>query len=607
MVRLLRVPLLPDELLTSFASRTARANGRASARFLCADVGLSYEKLSAGDRGAVEDFAALTDVPIEQLWESALISGDRKDFTVAGETFQGNAVQKLRLRFCPKCFEDDEASDHSMPGTRRYRRMAWLIASVEVCTAHSCQIVELRPHRERRTDFYELLDQRQTEIAGLSERVVDAVPTKLDEFIHGRLRGQNGEWGLVTNLPAYEALFMGNVVGVAKLFGKHHPIQGLSQAQINAATRVGFDSLVFGELEFRRILDEISSQQNESKRKDGGLTETYGRLFLHLSRQPPESVYAPFLKMLIQHGSERMVIRTRTRPASAAGSEKWISISEIARRTGLDHSVIRRRLSDAKVIDASRTVSKVPATAMAIFERSGRLVKRGKACEILGCDANLIDSLVAAGMLQRSNPVLDLAATGRNRQMTSDFAEADLTALRQSIYARVNATATDGMLTIRQAADRFSLMRIDILTRLIEGRYPTVASVGTDTLVDDILLLPGEVNPAEEGYVTSREAVRLLGVWPTTFRKLMSKGIIQYAERKFEGQFLSRRVIKLADIESFNDRFVSVRGLAKSSGLSTVKISNRVKSRGINLAFPPGDVNAWFIRREDVTRVLEDD
>jgi hypothetical protein len=604
MVRLLRVPLLPDEVLTSFASRTARANGRASARFLCADIGISYNKLAAGDRSAVTKFACIVDVPVEDLLGRAIITGERKDFTIAGERFQSNAIQKLRLRFCPRCFEADDANEALKPGTRRYRRSAWLVSAVEVCPFHSCRIAELEPHREERTDLYELLDQRQAEIQCLSQAAIIMPSGKLDEFIHGRLLGQRQDYGLATDMPAYEALFLGNLVGVAKLFGKHQPVQGLSKAQMNAATRVGFERLTLGEDEFRRVLGEIASQgdENNGKRKSGGLYETYGRLFRHLSIQPADSVYAPFLEMIAKHGADTMIIRGRAHVM--AGSKKWISISEISRRTALNHSVVRRRLIDAKVIDGSGPVSKVPAAAMAIFENSGRLMKRGEACRFLGCDTDLIDRLVAAGLLRRSNPFLDLAATRRSRQMTSDFSESDLAALRQAIYARVNGTAIEGMLTIRQAVARFSLRRTDIIAGLIEGRYRNVSSVGTDILINDILLDPTELNPNEAGLVSSREALRLLGVWPATFRALMSQGIIQYVEKKCEGQFISRRVIKIADIEAFNASYASVRGLARSSGLSTVKISNRVKRLGIDLAFPPSKVKAWFVRQEDVARIL---
>jgi hypothetical protein len=98
-----------------------------------------------------------------------------------------------------------------------------------------------------------------------------------------------------------------------------------------------------------------------------------------------------------------------------------------------------------------------------------------------------------------------------------------------------------------------------------------------------------------------------LDVWPKTLRRLVTLGAIECVENIYDGQFLSRHLIRLADIEAFNEKFVSVRGLSKSSGLSAGKISSRIKSLQIDLAFPPAGVNAWFIPREDIAIVLADE
>ncbi len=588
---LLQVPLFPDELLASYVARVARANGVRSSRFLCADLEVDYVGMVNGDEKQLRRLAHALGKSFEELRRHSVELLPNKSVVIANEVFEAPGVKRGILRYCPKCFAEDELNPGRMPGTRRYRRAHWLVEGLNTCIPHSWTLVELEGHHERREDFYELLVGREHEIAAKNASSKMRVPNALEIFIHERMTGQRCHGELLDQTPLHIAISISRLFGVAEIHGKNIKIGGLSDTELSSATSAGFAVVLAGPAAIFACLDDIVRQKSKNGR--GGIFEKYGILYTMLRRRPG-SRYDTFASIVEQHAGETMPLRRSTRPPIA---RSFTTVSEIARETGLSHEVVRRRLSDADLWGKEAGAS-IPFYAKEIFAGSSRkLVKNKRAAEILGGDKDLVDILDAAGLLRRANMANDRLDSNRRRRPQADYVEEEVLLLRQGVYGKVNSSSRQGLMSLREVARRHELLKTTVIAKLINGDYKTVARKGVDALLDDIMLDPLEVDPTDGKFVSVETAASLADIELKSFRKLITHGIIQSTKRQAEGQYSPRTLVSTKDIESFNKLYVSVRRISAATGLAQLKVAARIKSENVELAFSPNDVKCWIITR----------
>ena len=95
-----RVPHMPGEAATSYASRLAACNGVDLATF-CRHMGLTVTGLVTGRREALETLAMLGGVAPDTLRHDAIVRVDERRWSLRGQSLSSGTLRRLRPRFLP--------------------------------------------------------------------------------------------------------------------------------------------------------------------------------------------------------------------------------------------------------------------------------------------------------------------------------------------------------------------------------------------------------------------------------------------------------------------------------------------------------------------------
>ncbi|WP_313602831.1 TniQ family protein [Rhizobium sp.] len=601
MAGLLRVPFFDDEILPSFISRFATANGRPAEQF-CRDHGVKYRSAIKGEATAIAKFASLCGQEERKLQHSALRFGERHATTFLGETFGKYDLVKNSLRFCPDCFSHDLAATDRMPGTQRYLRAAWLLKEFRTCPIHCREIAELEPHlKSRRLGLPELLNKRADEIAEKSLAAARRMPSTLETYIYRRFSGHSQQDEL-SEIQLAVITDYSRLLGHALTYGKHNRALGLPSDAIDAATIVGFDRIVSGRESFDAALDELLAQDEHRPR---GLSGAYGVMYTIISQYRPWNAYDVFRDWINDHAGRHVVIRSAKSDMTLPTDGEWISIATIAKSTGLGRSLVKRRLFDAGIIDTKKAVA-VPRSALKLFDRMrGSRITAKKAAAILGCTSDLMIEMAVQGLIPRLDLNENVAAKTASKKRTKLYLERDVCDLKEKLTKAPRVQASEDLASVRVIARRLGVTQTSIIAKIVEGEYQVAGTSGNRSLTDNLLMDVNKVLPRRpDDYVLAGEAVRLLGIHSNTMSKLLAKGVLTAYRDQQKSQHFPRQIISKAEIETFRQQYSTISQLAEATGINRSELSARAKKRGIQPAFPSAEVLAFFVRSEDVLRLI---
>ncbi len=222
--------------------------------------------------------------------------------------------------------------------------------------------------------------------------------------------------------------------------------------------------------------------------------------------------------------------------------------------------------------------------------------------KIIGCDKEMFDSLVEAGLVVRAYKVTR-KLTGK-RSFQANFRRRDLVAFRQSVEVRAQSDLTDKMISLRSAARRSGTPKATIIARILSGEYRNVAISGKALMADNIMLDFRDLDPPGD-FVTALQAATLVNVRSDTLAKLLAHGVIPYREVSGLSQRFKRKMVDRKDIAAFVDKYVSIAQLVAETGLDRNLINARMRSRGVRPVFPPAEFRTAFIERDKAKNLLE--
>ncbi|WP_276120046.1 TniQ family protein [Pararhizobium qamdonense] len=604
---LLRVPLFDDEILSSYLSRLARANGNVAFKF-CSDLGLNYHLATRGDPGEMAKLSELCGQSASTLSRHGVMFGEGHRVTILGETFGKRAVAKHRVRFCPDCFEQDEDDRTRMPHTRRYLRGVWLLRAIETCAVHSRSFVALEPQKEkgsRYVDFCELLELRAGEIREKSASARRRTPTELETFAHDRLNGIREHGDLLDGIALNVAIDISRMLGVALDHGKHQLITKLSPQQQADAARTGFHCLRQGTPAFDAALDNLSYDGAIPAR---GVYPAYGKLYTLIFQHRSGSEYDIVRSWIREHAEKNLPAKTAPRLLVADQAEKWTTVGTIARGLGISKAAVLHRLADADVHVGTHGV--VEGAAAGLFGRfRGVRLSGKKAAAILGCPTEIFFQLVTGGLIKRLD--LDDAAVSKKsaKRQTKLFSAEEIEAFRRGLFDRAKGSADKRLLSVRQIARKHSMPQATVITQIFEGRLETVACLETGCgILDDLVVDSDEFTRSADssGLVSAGEACRLLDIRAASLTRLLALGVFEFSEEQNRPQRFARRMIDRSEIDAFRERYVTIAQLVRSTGLDRGTVHSRIKAEGIRPAFPPAKYGAFYMERTEVEKLLPD-
>lgn len=591
---LFRVPILDDEILPSFVSRFARANGNVAFMF-CRDLGIDHDKATRGDPEHIGKLAELCGIDIATLAHHAVGLGSSLQVSLLGVKFEKPSVVKGTMRFCPDCFLDDEADVLRKPGVRRYMRAAWLARDVRSCPKHDREIVSLEPTvGSRYVDFCETLDRRDVEINNLSASAARMIAAPVEHYITRRLDGHRGYQEFIDKLELRVVIHLSRRLGVALKYGTVERLKELSATESATALSIGFEHLLGGENGLVHALDEVVKAQGVPELG----TSVYGRLYKAFMIKREDSGYDTIRKILRRHAEQAIVFPGRTLTKDDAEKSQWTSVAAIVRATGLDKRFIRKRIQEDSTLVSDDGI--VSSKALQIFsEISDLRVNIKEAANILGSSKSIVVELEEMGLLTRCDIGPNSPKIARQHRK---FLRSDIVDLHSQILGRVTTVATSGLKSIVNLGAMFELQHSSIIADVLRGEFEVVANCGKRSLVDALMLDPNHYAPRYrlEGHASLDEACQLLDMNRWTLSLLMDAGVIPHTPHPLMAR---RKMIALSDIEDFNDRYVRLSRIG-----SRAKLLYRCRELGIIPVFPPEVAGqSFYVHRADVGKILGDD
>ncbi len=590
MSSLISVPFFPDEMLPSFLSRIARANGRSTLRAFLKDLGLTPRLIAQGNE---EELCRLADIICHS--PNDLISRRLVNRSHVTAEYRGVVHSRAGgFRVCPDCIRDDRADITRMPGTRRYGRTAWVFGCISTCGLHGRRLVKLpEVFHGGFPDFYEALDKAGDDFAAQGATGHVTI-TDLEIYYGNRADGGKSAGGLADLLSLPNAARLSEWMGVGAIYGREPSMVRLGEEELRQARDAGFQALRDGEDAVYQLLDRISTPRPVGIVAGGN--GFYGRLYRKLQSAEPASEFQWFRELLRKHATATERIPNRAKLFGAIGGGAWTTIKAIADEVGLHSQTVQRYLTEHFGYEPTGSheglVSKDSAEGLLSALR-GTIDLPGVS-ELLGWSEYDCRLLASIGIFVPVATIRGPEGTERHRYNPEAVSNV------MSHLRGLASSQTEGLVrfTYLKGVDRDNLLKAAFNGRLGQLGYRKGKS-----LLDSLFVSLQEVAasfPKSEG-ILAKVVRERLALDPKALTALLAKGLLEMAPSGTPGFFL----ITDASVERFESTYVTVGFLRRQSGLHHSILRSRMQFLGIKPAFTTDETRAVIIRREDANRLMD--
>lgn len=594
---LFKVPFFEDEILTSYLSRIARANGRSSSYAFCTDLGLDIHAINRGEEAAIENFARLLGVPSGDLVSRALKLDENGNAVFDGGVFGKHALRKTKPGTCPECLAEDESDLKRMPGTRKYQRVSWLFADVRACVRHNCQLVEIDGFLDhRRMDFQLMLDFQEARVRAAP---IQRPATPFEVFVCDRLAGRKTHGDFLDSFSLSAAISLCTLFGIAAEYGKHTTRRSLDYEQIAVASNRGFRILEQGEAGICGMLNELAAQDKSINTRGGA--SLYGRLYRRLLDSYPGEEFDRIRSIIRYHTLANVPLLPGSDVFGRIEESPWRTVSDIASKSEVATSVVYKLL-EARGHRLTKYDAVPENVANSITNELTGMVDGKEACAILGTTPTIFWKLVCSGFIPVNG--FDLASEDRAYTPVRRYPRAELLRLRTSLIDRANSPVQAAMLSVSAASRLTKVSAAEILKHMLGGELRRVAYQETPVLLDSLLVLPREVVRAAYNVdgLTAEETAAKLSVNRHSVLWLRAQDHIQAT--RIGGARHEAYIFGEDEIAIFNARFVSVTMLEKETGVNQIEIRRRMKELNVVSAFPVRSPIYAFLHRRDAQMLI---
>lgn len=561
------VPFNPGESVTSFASRLASRNLRASARSFCLDMAFNFQQIINGDRPSLARLADLGGVPFDEISRTALHRIGDKIFVMGGQKLMPTAVSRSSLVICPKCLQEDVAGGLLPPASAVWGRLEWQFTAIRTCRVHEASLVDvsgyIRPGQTH--DFAANLRPHLGELS-----MIGTTPRPFSQFEHyvrNRLFGF-GQAPLWLDEVGYSAATYGcSIFGAVALFGQKTNVRSLNQHQWALASDKGFSILKGGYETARPFLKSLADQVDRQSLYSPGTVLGPIHQWLGFGSRDPDT--APIANMVREHVSSTMPFGSETYLyGSPLPARRIHSVRSAALHYGIHQKTLKNVLSGIGVIPPRS--SKVPDN-QCLFDATeyapllGKLalsMTRKQVLEYTRMPRMHFDAAVRHGLV---SPI----ATGQEFEMT--FARDDIDRFVSALLA--HATPVEALLEnqtgIKTAALRACCAVVEIMKMLISGELKFVGSLGKasgyTSLIVDSEEVRSRVRGAELNGLSLGPAADEIGISAEAWRRIID---VEGLPSKTEINPVNRcpvQVVSFDTLENFKAKYRSLRHLAKEA------------------------------------------
>lgn len=599
-----------DELLVSYAARTARANGLLGVEDLFKDLEITSQAFHAGNAGAVKRFAVVAGIDPERARAQTFhaIADDR--FTIADELLSDKHLLRRQFRVCPACLREDIGPELTREtALRAYARILWSLTPVHSCPIHLLLLV-LPPEPGTNFDFshgwepwlFELFEgdlDKPTQAEGNFEAFAAAV-----------LNGENPpKPGYLARLDLGAIGAAAEAMGLSLIHGAKWSKTELSAEDAAVASDVGFKVLSGGEPGVQSLLDELRFSKGKPQERPPG---RYGKLYEWLLRGGGAGAeFAPLQDHLARHiqdtwplGPKDICFRSKVTV------RRFHSILTAAAQYGLRPGQVQDLLNGAgmqgalplpeyeQIYDA-RAVEEV-------LDRVSSSVSMQAALKLLGLTRNQMATLIEAGFLTVSK--------GGDKARPR-FSQADISAFidRHRGFAFRKAREEDlDEVGILIAARRHGVSTAQIYGMLLEGKLSHVSRARDDLLWSSLRVSASEVgvllsaNRVPDDRIRLSTAAETLGLSNDFLRCLSREGWFDLQKEVDPRTRQPVTTIALTDIAAFQGRYITRRRLAREMMLDVRNAQHRLEEAGITPVVVSEDGRELIFHLEDCRHFLPD-
>ncbi len=606
------VPLHADEILTSYCSRTAAANGLPNVRAFTGDMSLDFTELANGEPSAVKRLAELVGLIPDQMKHAVVVSDDMQ-VHVGGQTFSHYHFHRRRLRFCPHCVMEDETRRGRRRG-RAYGRMNWTISFIRTCPVHRSRLItSIRADAIAVQDFVVRLGWERP---CMSEHLLASSrqeQTKLELYVIDRLHGKESGMRLLDSMPLYAAAQTAEWVGATMTQGYHFKPDSLSETDWQEAATNGFDVLAAEEAGVRRFVEDLCAKYttNPGFRRGGNVL---GR-FYSLLKWQRDTAYDPIRKIVHTVAADRLPVGPGDDVFGPITERKWHTVVTAAKL---------HRQTPGSVATKFRAAGLLPHNGTPYGDRRV-IVDARKADELLATARSAMSSAAASRMLNVTTvqlfsimrqglltPIMATKDTGK-AGVVPFFVPEQVMQLRSKMESLVVLREpTPEMGPISGICPTVKCTLKDFIPMLFGGKLKNVAYDCSKRGYRALLVDPVEVRRVllatgqDAELIPVSRAYKRMPVTGACVLALVRHGYLRTTTPIRRTRLPDARYISPDDIVEFRSTHMTLTELTNAIGIRLKWIERRLYALGVGPSFDPDLIGAVFYRRSDVEPLYDE-
>ncbi|MBU3962074.1 MAG: TniQ family protein [Alphaproteobacteria bacterium] len=606
---LFKVPLMKDESLTSFTSRLAHANAR-SARELCTDYGLSWNRVVSGTDQAITRIAELSGIDRARLDAAAVKRCGEKSVWVAGEATPFMFYQRGVMKFCPACFAADEERQDIKPGARKHLRKIWHSRFIRTCPVHARTLVSAGTHGlpDYIHDVCWSLDYLRRDITVAARGSVPQEFTPFEQYALSRLRGTKPGNTFLDNLPLFVAGDVCELAGLVALHGKKVSVHDKTERQRWEACTRGFEIFGSGLAGFHRFLDDLSSQCINKRASRGG-NELFGKFHEILTNRKIDVSYEPVKEAARAHAFANLPLTDGTTLFGKNGNAGFVSFSSLEKKHGLSEPIMRKyfKTIGADIIMPGTDIAAVPADEVEHLVATMRdLIRGAEAAKTLGVTVSAFDLLVASGLVATE------VARDESAMFSARYSRKALIELRDGLLAMTTTEDLNGLMPIKAVGKSLLTTLVSILRLLLNGSIRTVGVDPAGSGIMSLMLDRAEVAvflaqakpPTDMRYLTADDLAVHLRASPNSIYYLIKEGHIETVTRANAITGYPQRVATMETARIFWEKHVTLSECCKRADRHHAVVRRTLAAAGIDSIYKKDALREQFYPRTEAMTAL---
>lgn len=601
-------PLAPklrdQEIAASFVSRLAAWLRYTTARLFCADFGLNFDRISAGDPEQLQLLALLTGTSVEDFKNSPVRSG--KVFFIEGHALASVYLDRLDFWICPECVADDLASaPHLPPEASIAVRRDNIVRAVATCQKHRRDLVLVGRNRGRgyRHDTSIVAMDISAQLSTLMAKSEPKVPSFADEFMWDRLEGRPSAVPILEHMPLRHAIMIASRLGNWVQSGDRDNLRRMSRPRFNEVMSAGVTLLAGGREALTAELNRQLSETDFFNAAPVGQSLSKVRRMLFHYRTDPH--FLPIEHMLDDAVAHCAYVKN----SKEVGENKWTAITALSPEMGHAPYILKGFANAAGAVHPTKATWANKKRLVDWMNAEGGLVTAYNAASAAGLTKHQVRILIEHRRLSLVVPSRNTC--GSYSWIRQGHVNAMLERILQNAEkVDVIAPGKTNILGLIKRTHRSFLTLHDALTN---GEFDVQTLVGEKpyaSILFDIKQATQVLEakfyappPPRDGVLTKSEFARALNTSIASVAELSKPNGLVRSVPVFNPR--SRRnvgMIPAEELDRFQRTYIKLTEVAAFLKVHPREVLNRLSSKGIHPVKSGKPTVTWF-RRSDLAKL----